>query len=277
MIPLRDNVPSRTFPIVNYLMIAACAVAFLAQLVDQTDNEDHIVEGLGLIPARVFHPDEPITIKQEVIGRGPFGERQRQIVERELPPPLISPWLTLLTCIFLHGGWMHFLGNMWFLHIFGDNVEDRFGHFGYLIFYLACGVAASFSHLMLNATSTMPTIGASGAIAGVMGAYLYLYPRANVLTLVPIVFFLQMLVIPAPVFLLIWFVLQFFQGTMSITAGESGGVAWWAHIGGFAVGFVVAWILGRTHHLSPAVETRLPDSGRPTVYRYRRPPSIYDE
>jgi membrane associated rhomboid family serine protease len=277
MIPLRDNIPSRSFPIVNYLMIAACAVAFVAQLADQTDNEDHLVEGLGLIPARVFHPDEPITIKSEIIGRGPFGEPRREIVERELPPPPISPWLTLLTCIFLHGGWMHFLGNMWFLHIFGDNVEDRFGHFGYLIFYLACGVAASFSHLMLNATSTMPTIGASGAIAGVMGAYLYLYPRANVLTLVPIVFFLQMLVIPAPVFLVIWFVLQFFQGTMSITAAESGGVAWWAHIGGFAVGFVVAWILGRTHHLTPPVETRLPDSGRPTVYRYRRPPSIYDE
>jgi membrane associated rhomboid family serine protease len=277
MIPLRDNIPSRTFPIVNYLMIAVCAVAFLAQLADQTDNEDHLVEGLGLIPARVFHPDKSITIKSEIIGRGPSGEPRRQIEEHELPPPPISPWLTLLSCIFLHGGWMHFLGNMWFLYIFGDNVEDRFGHFGYLIFYLACGVAASFSHLMLNATSTMPTIGASGAIAGVMGAYLYLYPRANVLTLVPIVFFLQMLVIPAPVFLVIWFVLQFFQGTMSVTAGESGGVAWWAHIGGFAVGFVVAWILGRTHHLSPPVEATLPNTQRPTVYRYRRPPSIYDE
>jgi membrane associated rhomboid family serine protease len=277
MIPLRDNIPSRTFPIVNYLMIAACAVAFLAQLADQKDNEDQLVEGLGLIPARVFHPGEPIIVKQLVVGRGQFGEPRKEIVERELPPPPISPWWTLLTCIFLHGGWMHFLGNMWFLYIFGDNVEDRFGHFGYLIFYLACGVAASFSHLMLNASSTMPTIGASGAIAGVMGAYLYLYPRANVLTLVPIVFFLQMMVIPAPVFLVIWFVLQFFQGTMSVTAGESGGVAWWAHIGGFAVGFVVAWILGRTHHLSPPVETRLPDTGRPAVFRYRRPPSIYDE
>src|SRR5262249_15520544 len=95
MIPLRDNIPSRTFPIVNYLMIAVCAVAFLAQLADQTDNVDHLVEGLGLIPARVFHPNEPITIKQEIIGRGPFGEPRREIVERELPPPPISPWLTL--------------------------------------------------------------------------------------------------------------------------------------------------------------------------------------
>jgi membrane associated rhomboid family serine protease len=277
MIPLRDNIPSRTFPVCNYLLIAVCGVAFLAQLVDQTDNEDHLVEGLGLIPARVFHPDEPISMPQERIVRGPSGRPVREIVERELPPPPISPWLTLFTCIFLHGGWMHFLGNMWFLHIFGDNVEDRFGHFGYLIFYLACGVAASFAHLMLNASSTMPTIGASGAIAGVMGAYLYLYPRANVLTLVPIVFFLQMMVIPAPVFLVIWFVLQFFQGTMSITAGQSGGVAWWAHIGGFAAGFAVAWLLGRTHHLSPPVETTLPNTRRPTVERYRRPPSIYDE
>jgi membrane associated rhomboid family serine protease len=258
-------------------MIAACGIVFLAQLVDQMDNEDDIVEGYGLIPARVFHPAESITVPQEVIVRGLNGRPMRERFERELPPPPISPWFTLFTCIFLHGGWMHFLGNMWFLHIFGDNVEDRFGHFGYLIFYLGCGVAASFAHLMLNASSTMPTIGASGAIAGVMGAYLYLYPRANVLTLVPIVFFLQMMVIPAPVFLVIWFVLQFFQGAMSITAGQSGGVAWWAHIGGFAAGFAVAWLLGRAHQLRPPVEATLPNTHRPTVYRYRRPPSIYDE
>lgn len=276
MIPLRDNITPRTSPIVNYLLIAVCGIAFLAQLADQTDGQDHIVEGLGMIPARVFHPDAPVVIQQERIVPGDFGRPEREIYERELPPPPISPWLTLLTCIFLHGGWMHFLGNMWFLHIFGDNVEDRFGHIGYLFLYLGCGVAASIAHLAMNASSTMPTIGASGAIAGVMGAYLWLYPRANVLTLVPIFVFIQMFVIPAPVFLVIWFVMQFFQGTFAITAGQAGGVAWWAHVGGFAAGFAVAWLLGRTHRLNPPAEIILPNTQRPTMYRYRRPPTIYD-
>src|SRR5262249_21335568 len=159
MIPIRDNIQPRTFPVVNYLMIGICAVTFLVQLVDQRDDQDHLVEALALIPARVLHPDEPITVREQRIQRGEFGQLQRVEYERELPPTPISPWFTLLTCIFLHGGWMHFLGNMWFLHIFGDNVEDRFGHGGYLLFYLGCGVAASAAHLALNADSTMPTIG----------------------------------------------------------------------------------------------------------------------
>jgi hypothetical protein len=166
---------------------------------------------------------------------------------------------------------------MWFLHIFGDNVEDRLGHFGYLAFYLGCGVAASAAHLMLNASSTMPTIGASGAIAGVMGAYLYLYPRANVVALVPIFFFLQVLVVPAPLFLVVWFALQFFEGTFAITSQSTGGVAWWAHIGGFAAGFVVAWLLGLAHQLRPPVEAVRPNTQRPTLYRDRRPPSMFEE
>jgi membrane associated rhomboid family serine protease len=277
MIPIHDNIQPRTFPVINYLMIGICAITFLVQLVDQRDDQDHLVEALALIPARVLHPDEPITVREQRIQRGEFGQVQRVEYERELPPPPISPWFTLLTCIFLHGGWMHFLGNMWFLHIFGDNVEDRFGHGGYLLFYLGSGVAASAAHLALNADSTMPTIGASGAIAGVMGAYLWLYPRANVLTLVPIFVFIQIFVIPAPVFLVIWFLLQFFQGAFAITAGQSGGVAWWAHIGGFAAGFAVAWLLDRTHHLSAPGETRLPSTNRPPYYPYRRPPSIFEE
>lgn len=276
MIPLRDNIPPRTFPAVNYLIIAVCGLVFLAQLADTTDGVDHLVDNLGMIPARVFHPDEPITVQQQVLVRTRFGV-EREIVERPLPTPPFSPWLTLLTCTFLHGGWMHFLGNMWFLHIFGDNVEDRFGHFGYVLFYLGCGVAASAAHLLTNASSTMPTIGASGAIAGVMGAYLYLYPRANVVALVPIIFFLQVMVVPAPLFLIIWFAMQFFEGTFAITSQSTGGVAWWAHIGGFAAGFVVAWLLGQAHQLRPPVEVVRPNTQRPTVYRYRRPPSIFEE
>ena len=271
MIPLHDNIRSDTTPVVNYLLIAVCGLAFLIQLADQSDGQDHLVEGLGMIPERVFHPDEPITISRQVQVRTDFGIEKRDDVHEAAESPF-SPWFTLLTCTFLHGGWMHFLGNMWFLHIFGDNVEARFGHSKYLVFYLACGVASSAAHLAANASSTMPTIGASGAIAGVMGAYLWLYPRATVLTLVPIVFFVQIMVIPAPVFLVIWFAMQFFQGAFSITAHESGGVAWWAHVGGFAAGFLVAWLLDRTQRLNRAPVFILPETHRPSVHRYSRRP-----
>jgi membrane associated rhomboid family serine protease len=271
MIPLRDNIRSDTTPVVNYLIIAVCGLAFLFQLADQTDGQDHLVESLGMIPERVFHPEEPITIRKPVLVRTQFGLEQREVEWQAAEPPF-SPWFTLFTCMFLHGGWMHFLGNMWFLHIFGDNVEARFGHFGYLAMYLGCGVASSAAHLTANASSTMPTIGASGAIAGVMGAYLWLYPRATVLTLVPIFFFIQIIVIPAPVFLVIWFALQFFQGAFSITAHESGGVAWWAHVGGFAAGFAVAWFLDRTHRLKREPEVIMPHTQRPNVYRYSQRP-----
>src|SRR5262249_34301990 len=156
-------------------------------------------------------------------------------LEQEAPEPAISPWWTLLTCMFLHGGWLHIIGNMWFLYIFGDNVEDRLGHFGYALFYLGSGVFASLTHLLTNASSTVPTLGASGAIAGVMGAYMVLYPHARVLTLIPIFYFIQILLLPAPLFLGIWFLIQAFQGTFAITSAKEGaGVAWWAHIGGFA-------------------------------------------
>src|SRR5690606_5683097 len=127
------------------------------------------------------------------------------------------------------GGWLHLLGNMWFLYIFGDNVEDRLGHVGYLLFYLGAGVIASGVHLVTNSSSMIPTVGASGAIAGVMGGYFVLYPHSRVLTLVPIFIFIHIMVIPAPVFLGIWFLLQFFQGTFSLGAVQAGGVAWWAH------------------------------------------------
>jgi membrane associated rhomboid family serine protease len=276
MIPLRDNIQPRTLPFVNYSIIAICGIVFLLQLADTRDGIDQLVDNLGMIPVRVFHPDVPVAVQAHVLVRTPFGVSQ-ETVERVLPQLPYSPWLTLLTCTFLHGGWLHMLGNMWFLHIFGDNVEDRLGHFGYLLFYVGCGIAASAAHLVLNASSTMPTIGASGAIAGVMGAYLYLYPRANIEALVPIVFFFQVLVVPAPVFLVIWFAMQFFEGTLAITSQTTGGVAWWAHIGGFAAGFLVAWGLGRIHQLRPAAQVLRPRTQRPTVYRWRRPPTYYDE
>jgi membrane associated rhomboid family serine protease len=174
-----------------------------------------------------------------------------------------------MTCIFLHGGWMHFLGNMWFLWIFGDNVEDRFGHWGYLAFYLLTGVAASIAHLVTELGSTIPTIGASGAIAGVMGAYLVSYPHARVMTLVPLLYIFYTTVLPAPVFLGIWFVIQFFQGVSQITAVETEGVAWWAHIGGFAVGAGLTWLLDRAHVLRSRNTAVRPNTERIGAYRMR--------
>lgn len=237
MIPLRDDIPSRHPPLMNYAIIAFTSVVFLLQLALARDPEKKVEEKFGMIPVRVMHPGQQATVTELIQIKGRVYERERQIV-----PAPIPNWLTLLTCIFLHGGWMHFIGNMWFLFIFGDNVEDRLGRGMYLAFYLLSGVAASFVHLITNMSSPVPTVGASGAIAGVMGAYFVLFPHARVLSLVPLFVFVQVVTLPASVFLGIWFAIQFFQGTLAITSTETGGVAWWAHIGGFAVGFLIGWL-----------------------------------
>lgn len=270
MLPLRDNIPSETTPFVNYLMIGICTVVFLFQLVDQRDKKAEMVEKYGMIPQRVRHPGQRIEMKEAVLVRTRSGDIQKRVEVREAAAPPFAPWLTLLTCTFLHGGWMHFLGNMWFLYIFGDNVEDRFGHIGYLIMYLAWGIAASFTHLITNADSTIPTIGASGAIAGVMGAYMWLHPHGRVVTLVPLGILSRVMELPAVLFLGIWFVIQLFSGTMSMGGVEASGVAWWAHIGGFAVGFLSAVIIGFLRGNSPG---RQPPSDPPSDRVYYQPPS----
>ena len=265
MIPLRDNIPSRTVPVVNYTMIAICGIVILAQLAEQQSPSSSLVERFGMIPARLLNPDVPVMVRELVPVGGEVA-----VVQHEAAAPSFTPWATLLTCIFLHGGWMHFLGNMWFLFIFGDNVEDRMGHLGYLLFYVFCGVSASIAHLVSSPESTIPTIGASGAIAGVMGAYFLLYPRAMVLSIVPLFVFVEMVVLPAPIFLGIWFVIQFFQGAASITTTQSGGVAWWAHIGGFVVGYLVAALLRATGETRPPVGQVRPNAERMGAYRYVR-------
>ena len=264
MIPLRDNVPSSRTPIVNYCLIGACSLVFLVQLGDESDA---LVWRFGMVPARVRDPQRRIVIQQPVRVRTPFGllAETRRVVP---PPAAVAPWLTLLTCVFLHGGWMHFLGNMWFLYIFGDNVEDRIGHVGYLLFYLGGGAAASFAHLLASPDGTVPTIGASGAIAAVMGAYYVLYPRAKVLTAVPIFYFLEIILLPAPVFLGVWFLIQSLQGTLSITSATSGGgVAWWAHIGGFVFGIAAIIVLRAANLLKPPAVRATPMT---TGWRYYR-------
>lgn len=177
--------------------------------------------GYGLVPAFYSNPEVVV----EALGRQP------SILEQVLP---------FLTSIFVHGGIMHILSNMWMLYIFGDNVEDWLGHGWFVLFYVACGVAAGVTHVVFNLGSTMPVVGASGAIAGVMGAYLVLYPRARVVTAIPIFFFLYFAELPAFLFLGFWFLLQIF-GT---GAGAASSVAWWAHIGGFIAGALVTIIMG---------------------------------
>jgi membrane associated rhomboid family serine protease len=211
MIPLRDTIPSRTVPFVNYVLIGANVLAFFFELSLGTHLQS-FVQVFGVVP-----------------------ERTIVILTRE-PGLLHYAVFPFFTSMFLHGGWLHLLGNMLYLYIFGDNVEDALGHVRYLLFYLACGVAASATHLALNLDSVVPTVGASGAIAGVLGAYFLLYPKARVVTLLPIFFFIQIIEIPAFLFLGFWFLLQFISGTAASASQNAGGVAWWAHIGGFAAG-----------------------------------------
>lgn len=153
----------------------------------------------------------------------------------------------LVTSMFLHGGWIHLGGNMLYLWIFGDNVEDRMGHGRYLVFYLACGLAATAAHIFANPASKVPSLGASGAIAGVLGAYILLYPKARVAALLPLGFFTQVIQLPALFFLGWWFVQQFFAGVLSlgVRSAQTGGVAWWAHIGGFVAGAALVWVFRR--------------------------------
>lgn len=291
MIPLRDNIPARTTPVVNYIVIAICTLVFLVQVAEPDDPmTPSLVEKWGMIPARVSKPNEPVQI---LVGQVPAqtpdgrliqyqdGRPVLEEIRREAAPSPVPAVLTLLTCTFLHGGWLHFLGNMWFLWVFGDNVEDRLGHFWFLAFYLLGGVGASLAHYVTDPMSSVPTLGASGAIAAVMGAYMVLYPHARVLTLIPIFIFIQLLWLPAPFFLGIWFLIQLVQGVGQVTMSSATGVAWWAHIGGFAFGAIAAWLMHKTHHDRPPVEVLRPGSDRTVYYQgapyrvRRRPPSEF--
>jgi membrane associated rhomboid family serine protease len=215
MIPIRDTNRSETHPTVNQLIIAANVLIFLLEMA-QGQRLNEFIYIYGLVPARYSMPDIAAH----------FSKGQQVI--------------SFLSSMFLHGGFLHLLGNMWFLYIFGDNVEDRLGHFRYFVFYLLCGLASGFSHLAFNWHSNVPTIGASGAISGVMGAYFVLFPRSRILALIPIFFLLQFVEVPAYVFLGIWFVFQFLSAAGS--SAQSGGIAWWAHMGGFIFG-IIFWKL----------------------------------
>ncbi|MDZ4852386.1 MAG: rhomboid family intramembrane serine protease [Pirellulaceae bacterium] len=263
MFPLHDNIRSRTFPWVTYTLIGLCSIAFLIQFLAGPQG-DRIVEQWGMVPARVIAneaQESAFSVERPRIVETNLGPREVLEV-RPLLSAGVSDWLTLLTCMFLHGGLMHFAGNMWFLHIFGDNVEDRLGHFLYATLYIGAGLIAGLTHLFSNPASLVPTIGASGAIAGVMGAYILLYPKSMVETIVPIPGIFYTIAVPAPIFLGIWFLMQLYQGASS--DASSGGVAWWAHVGGFVAGFAAAGFLVMTHVASPPVEAdRVSSWGKP--------------
>lgn len=221
MIPLRDTQPSYTFPFVTVAIIVLNVVAFLYEFSMDPYELNFFIAHYGVIPTRF-------------------------------------QWMDVLTSIFLHGGWMHLIGNMWFLWIYGDNVEDILGHSQYLLFYLLCGVAATMAHVAFNMDSRVPSIGASGAIAGVMGAYVVKFPHSRITTLVPITIFLTTVDIPAYFILLYWFVIQFFSGVGSVGHSHlsQGGVAWFAHVGGFLAGVALILVMRTEKRWSHAPGSR---------------------
>jgi len=221
MIPLKDMTPRRSFPFVTLVLIGINVAVFVHQALLPSAAAETFIRTFALVPSK---------IPQALAGRH---------------YTLVEAFLPLFTCMFLHGGIFHLLGNMWFLWIFGANVEDRFGSIGYLCFYLVCGVGSSVSQLLFSWGSHIPSLGASGAISGVLGAYIVLFPGSRILTLVPLFIIFFTMRIPAVIFIGLWFLLQFLSGLSSLGATVSGGVAWWAHVGGFLIGLLLAGIVGR--------------------------------
>jgi membrane associated rhomboid family serine protease len=240
MIPIRDLNPTRITPWVSWGFILVNVLVFLYQVM-LGPEEQAFVLAWGLVPRRLVQEADPAAVA------------------------------TVFTSMFMHGGWLHILGNMWFLHIFGDNVEENLGPVRFVAFYLLAGVAAAATQILVDPSSHVPMVGASGAIAGVLAGYLVLFPRARVVALVPIFIFLQFMQIPAVVFIALWFVLQFFSGLGSLGAGGHGGVAYWAHIGGFVAGLVLVLLMRRPTE-SSVQQYHREDDDEPLGWRRPRPP-----
>jgi membrane associated rhomboid family serine protease len=224
MIPIRDDTPRYSTPFINYFLIGLNVLIFLYEVfVLNTRARDIFFHQFGVVPA-------------SITGAVPYYVQASHGFSL----------LPIVTSMFLHASWLHLIANMWVLWIFGDNIEDHLGHFLYLIFYLLSGIAASLLHIFFNLGSTVPSVGASGAIAGVMGAYFMLFPSARVLTLVPIIFFFSFIWLPAWIVLGYWFVVQFLSGaatSIAYSQQTGGGIAFWAHVGGFVAGIVMIKIL----------------------------------
>jgi membrane associated rhomboid family serine protease len=225
MIPIRDTIQSRRFPLITYFLIVLNGIVFIYELGLSPEILNSVILKFGLIPARIMKPHFNVLMGFSSPG-----------------------WISFLSSLFLHGSWLHVVGNMWSLFLFGDNVEDRLGHLRFLLFYVLCGVAAGLAHVIFHPASTLPTIGASGAIAGVMGAYFVLFPRSKIIVLFPILFYPLFLEVPAIFYLFIWFLTQIYSGAYALQQGQSnmGGIAFLAHAGGFLAGlFFLAFLLPR--------------------------------
>jgi rhomboid family protein len=217
LIPVRDTIPHRHTPVVTWTLIAVNVIVFLYELSLDPQDLERLFYLFGIVPARYTHPEWAQQIGLPMDDYWPF-----------------------LTCMFLHGGWGHVIGNMWTLWIFGDNVEDRMGPGRFLGFYLLTGVLSGLTHWFTNAQSTVPTVGASGAIAGVLGAYFVLFPRSQIVVLLPIFFFPFFFQLPAVLYLFFWFFSQVLSGTVAgLSDSHVGGIAFWAHVGGFVAGIVL--------------------------------------
>jgi membrane associated rhomboid family serine protease len=215
VIPLRDKNPTKHFPLITIVLIVINIIVFIYE-VSLGQNLERFFFRFALKPNEIY-----------------------QSLHMGIFKPFV--FLTLITSIFLHGGWLHLIGNMLYLWVFGDNVEDKLGRLRFFIFYLICGISASALHIYIDPTSNVPSVGASGAISGVLGAYLLMFPKARVVTLIPIFIFIQITELPAYILLGLWFILQFFNGVLTLGYATSGvgGVAWWAHIGGFIAGMIL--------------------------------------
>jgi len=260
MIPLHDYRPSRTFPVVTVSLIILNLLVFLFE--GYLGTQGMVLNDGQPWQERGYPPPgfNPTSYRTHLLGGGspwlyPLSREDYFIIQyglipaeflsgTDLPPTIPFPiWITLFTSMFLHGGLLHVLGNMLYLWIFGDNVEDAMGHVRFFVFYLACGVAAAFAQMAIAPHSPVPQIGASGAIAGVLAAYFMLFPYARVLTLIPIFFFIRLIAIPAVFFLGFWFIFQVISGAGAL--GSEGGVAWFAHIGGFIAGGILVFLFRR--------------------------------
>lgn len=222
MIPIRDQIPTHRTPVVNYLLIAVNIIVFVLMWLAGS-NQESLFYQFALIP-------ESVTTG---LDAGDIAD--------------------VFTSMFMHGGWGHLIGNMLYLWIFGDNVEDSMGSLKYLLFYLIGGIVASAAHILTNPGSEIPTVGASGAIAAVLGAYLILYPQSRVMTFIPLGYYMRLTSVPAIIVLGLWFILQIFSGVMSLGGpGDVGGVAFWAHVGGFVAGLVLAKLFASSHRQETA-------------------------
>lgn len=253
MFPLHDDNPTYRTPVVTYGIIVVNALAFLWLLGVQRAELPQVYVEHGFVPARIgqLATGKPIEVPVERLDIHPITRqpvRVRQPIR--LPPDRKAILLSLVTCMFMHGGWLHLIGNMWFLWLFGNNVEDRLGSVPFLVFYFVGGLAATACHWAVEPHSTVPVIGASGAVAAVLGAYAITWPWARVTTLVFLFFFITIIRLPALVVLGFWFAGQLLEGFHALNLGLSGGVAWWAHVGGFLAGLAAM----------PALRELIPDN-----------------